>query len=56
MDSKELIKNATGRLDAMDEGIKEVLESLNGIYAEAQIVSYLLWLSEKEDKENANKA
>lgn len=49
MDSKELIKKAFGRLEAMDEAIKMTIESLNDIYADRQLVYYLLYLSEKEN-------
>jgi len=54
MNSEELIKHATGRLEAMSDDIQGCFELLNGIYAERQIVSYLLWLSKKENSENAN--
>lgn len=51
MNDKELIKKAFGRLEAMDESIKMTIESLNDIYADKQLVYYLLHLSEKENKE-----
>ena len=49
MDSKELIKKACDRLEAMDGSIKMAIESLNDIYAERLVVYYLLWLSRKEN-------
>jgi len=49
MDNKELIKQVYGRLDAMDESIKATIEFLNDIYADKQLVYYLLFLSEKEE-------
>lgn len=49
MEKDELIKKAQGRLDAIDDAIKGALEYLNDIYADKQLVSYLLWLSEKKD-------
>lgn len=52
MDNQELIKKAFGRLDAMDDAIKGAIEYLNAIYAERQLVYYLLWLSNKENHED----
>jgi hypothetical protein len=53
MNREKLIKCATGRLEAMGEAIDGCFELLNGIYAERQLVSYLLWLSGgNEEKEN----
>lgn len=49
MENDELIKKVQGRLTAMDDAIKGALEYLNDIYADRQLVSYLLWLNEKKD-------
>lgn len=46
MEKEELIKKARERLDAMNDSINGCFELLNGIYAERQLVAYLLWLSE----------
>ena len=48
MNSEELIKHATKRLEAMGNAITGGLEILNDIYSEREKVLYLLWLSEKE--------
>lgn len=48
MDNKELLKQAYGRLEAMDDAIKMAMESLNDIYADKQLIYYLLWLSENK--------
>lgn len=49
MQKEEFIKKAQGRLEAMDDAIKGIQEYLHDLYADRQLVSYLLWLSEKED-------
>ncbi len=49
MNNKELITHAKKRIEAMGDAIDGCLDLLNGIYAERQLVSYLLWLSEKEE-------
>lgn len=49
MEKDELIKRAKGRLEAMDDAIKGIQEYLHDIYADRQLVSYLLWLNEQKD-------
>ena len=50
MDNKELLKQVYGRLESMDDAIRMAMESLNDIYADRQLVYYLLWLSENKNK------
>ena len=49
MKTEELIKRAQGRLEAMDDAIKGIQEYLHDLYADRQLVAYLLWLNEKKD-------
>ncbi len=49
MDKKELLEKAFERLEAMSDTIKMAKEALNDIYAERQLIYFLLWLSEEEE-------